>query len=95
MARRVFTPLLLVMLMASAIGLQALRERGGELPVGPDSLLYVRSPAALQRMMDSTAFARLSRLEIGPLDIGAQLADAGRNLVAWGSSRRIRLRINS
>jgi len=50
MARRVFTPVLLVMLMASAIGLQALRERGGELPAGPDSLLYVRSPAALQRM---------------------------------------------
>ena len=50
MGRRFFTPVLLVMLMASAIGLQALRERGGELPVGPDSLLYVRSPAALQRM---------------------------------------------
>lgn len=50
MGRRVFTPVLLVMLMASAIGLQALRERGGELPAGPDSLLYVRSPAALQRM---------------------------------------------
>jgi len=50
MGRRFFTPVLLVMLMASAIGLQALRERGGELPAGPDSLLYVRSPAALQRM---------------------------------------------
>jgi hypothetical protein len=50
MGRRFFTPVLLVMLMVSAIGLQALRERGGELPAGPDSLLYVRSPAALQRM---------------------------------------------
>jgi len=50
MARRLFTPLLLVMLMASAIGLQALREGSGALPAGPDSLLYVRSPAALQRM---------------------------------------------
>jgi len=50
MGRRFFTPVLLVMLMASAIGLQALRERGGELPAGPDSVLYVRSPAALQRM---------------------------------------------
>ena len=50
MGHRFFTPVLLVMLMASAIGLQALRERGGELPAGPDSLLYVRSPAALQRM---------------------------------------------
>lgn len=48
-----------------------------------------QAPAALQRMMDSTAFARLSRLEIGPLDVGAQLADAGRNLVAWGSSRAL------
>lgn len=50
MSRRVFTPVLLAMLMASAIGLQALRERGGELPAGPDGILYVRSPAALQRM---------------------------------------------
>ena len=50
MGRRFFTPVLLVMLMASAIGLQALRERGGELPVGTDGILYVRSPAALQRM---------------------------------------------
>jgi hypothetical protein len=36
--------------MASAIGLQALRERGGELPVTADGVLYVQSPAALQRM---------------------------------------------
>jgi hypothetical protein len=50
MAHRFFAPLLLVMLMASAIGLQALRERGGELPVTADSVLYVQSPAALQRM---------------------------------------------
>src|SRR5688572_27770407 len=50
MRRRFFAPVLLVLLMASAIGLQALRERGGELPVGPDSLLYVRSSATLQRL---------------------------------------------
>lgn len=50
MGRRFFAPLLLVMLMASAIGLQALRERGGALPVRSDSMLYVQSPAALQRM---------------------------------------------
>ena len=48
-----------------------------------------QAPPALQRMMDSAAFARLSRLEIGPLDVGAQLADAGRSLVAWGSSRAL------
>lgn len=50
MRRRLFTPVLLVLLMASAIGLQALRERGGELPLGPGGVLYVRSPAALQRL---------------------------------------------
>jgi hypothetical protein len=50
MARRFLTPVLLVLLMASAVGLQALRERGGELPVGPGGVLYVRSPAALRRL---------------------------------------------
>jgi hypothetical protein len=50
MRRRFFAPVLFVLLMASAIGLQALRERGGELPVAPDDVLYVRSPAALQRL---------------------------------------------
>jgi len=50
MRQRFFTPVLLVLLLASAIGLQALRERGGELPVGADGVLYVRSPAALQRL---------------------------------------------
>ena len=49
--RRFFTPILLVMLMASAIGLQALRERGGELAETSNSVLYVRSPAALQRLV--------------------------------------------
>ena len=50
MRRRFFAPVLFVLLMASAIGLQALRERGGELPAKAGSLLYVRSPAALQRL---------------------------------------------
>lgn len=50
MGRRFFTPVLLVLLMASAVGLQALRERGGELPAGPGGVLYVRSPAAVKRM---------------------------------------------
>jgi tetratricopeptide (TPR) repeat protein len=48
--RRLLTPILLVVLMASAIGLQALRERGGELAAGSESVLYVRSPAALRRL---------------------------------------------
>jgi hypothetical protein len=50
MPRRFFAPVLIVLLMASAIGLQALRERGGELAVKADSVLYVRSAAALQRL---------------------------------------------
>jgi hypothetical protein len=50
MRRRFLAPVLIVLLMASAIGLQALRERGGELPVESSNLLYVRSPAALQRL---------------------------------------------
>ena len=50
MPRRFVTPVLLVLLMASAIGLQAMRERGGDLPVQGDSLLYVRSPATMQRL---------------------------------------------
>jgi hypothetical protein len=50
MSRRFFAPILLVVLMASAIGLQALRERGAELPVASDGVLYVQSPAALQRL---------------------------------------------
>ena len=50
MARRYLTPVLLVLLMASAIGLQAMRERGGELTPQADSILYVRSPATLQRL---------------------------------------------
>ena len=50
MRRRFFTPALLVLLMASAVGLQALRERGGELAEGANGVLYVRSPAALKRL---------------------------------------------
>lgn len=50
MRRRFLAPVLIVLLMASAIGLQAVRERGGELPMGAGSVLYVRSPAALQRI---------------------------------------------
>jgi tetratricopeptide (TPR) repeat protein len=50
MPRRFLTPVLLVLLMASAIGLQAMRERGGDLPIGGDSVLYLQSPATLQRL---------------------------------------------
>jgi hypothetical protein len=51
MRRRFLAPVLIVALMASAIGLQAMRERGGELPVEVGGgVLYVQSPAALQRL---------------------------------------------
>ena len=50
MASRYLTPVLLVLLMASAIGLQAMRERGGGLTTPAGSVLYVESPAALQRL---------------------------------------------
>ena len=50
MPRRFLTPVLLVLLMASAIGLQAMRERGAGEAVKADSVLYVQSPAALQRL---------------------------------------------
>jgi tetratricopeptide (TPR) repeat protein len=50
MRRRFLAPVLIVLLLASAVGLQALRERGGELPAQADGMLYVRSPAALQRL---------------------------------------------
>jgi hypothetical protein len=50
MRHRYLTPVLLVLLMASAIGLQAMRERGGELTTPAEGILYVQSPAALQRL---------------------------------------------
>ena len=45
------------------------------------------APALLQSALTSSAFARLSVLHIGPIDVGAQFADAGRNIVSWASSR--------
>jgi len=49
--RRALTPVLQELLLASAVGLQAMRERsGGDLPAVAGSLLYVRSPEALRRM---------------------------------------------
>jgi tetratricopeptide (TPR) repeat protein len=50
MGRRFFLPALIVLLLASAIGLQAVRERSGGLPLGADGVLYVQSPQALQRL---------------------------------------------
>jgi len=44
-----------------------------------------QAPHVLQQVASSAAFARLADLRVGPLDVGAQLADAGRAAVAWGS----------
>jgi predicted PurR-regulated permease PerM len=46
-------------------------------------------PHLFQRVLWSAAFARLSELRLGPLDVGAQLAEAGRNLVSWTSARLV------
>ena len=59
--------------------------------VAPLALLVAtalgEAPDVLQRALGSAAFARLAELHVGPLDVGAQLAEAGRNIVAWGSAR--------
>jgi predicted PurR-regulated permease PerM len=45
------------------------------------------APHVLQRVLASAAFARLGELRVGPLDVGGQIAEAGRNAVSWGSAR--------
>ena len=47
------------------------------------------APRVLQRVLASAAFARLADLRLGPLDVGAQLAEAGRTVVTWGSARLV------
>lgn len=47
------------------------------------------APRALERVLASAAFARLAELRVGPLDLGAQLAEAGRSAVAWGSAHLV------
>jgi tetratricopeptide (TPR) repeat protein len=48
--RAASTTVLLVLLMGTAIGLQAMRERAGAIGPGGDGVLYVQSPAAVRRM---------------------------------------------
>ena len=61
--------------------------------VAPIALVLASSiqegPRLFQRVLTSAAFARLSELRVGPLDVGAQLADAGRNVVSWTSARLV------
>jgi predicted PurR-regulated permease PerM len=47
------------------------------------------APRVLQRVLASSAFARLGELRVGPLDVGAQLAEAGRSAIAWSSTHLV------
>jgi predicted PurR-regulated permease PerM len=51
--------------------------------------LIGNAPRMLEQVVGSAAFARLPDLRIGPLDVGARLAEAGRTVVAWGSRRPV------
>jgi predicted PurR-regulated permease PerM len=59
--------------------------------VAPAALVLVafirQAPILLTRALESDAFSRLAELQLGPLDVGEQLAGAGRGLVAWISAR--------
>lgn len=61
------------------------------LVVGPGTwlvaLLVGQAQSAAQQVADSPLLGRLQTLTLGPIDVGAQLAEAGRAIVAWlGSS---------
>ena len=49
------------------------------------------APGALHRAAASTTYARLRNIEIGPFDVGAQLASAGNDVVARVSARALTL----
>jgi predicted PurR-regulated permease PerM len=61
--------------------------------VAPIALVVVtalhEAPSVLQRTLASPAFARLAELRLGTLDVGEQLAAAGRSIVAWGSTHAV------
>jgi predicted PurR-regulated permease PerM len=61
--------------------------------VAPAALMLAsivqEAPRLLQRVLASAALARLSELRVGPLDVGAQLAEAGRSVLTWGSARLV------
>lgn len=46
-----------------------------------------QAPSALERVAASRAVARASELQIGPIDLGAQIARGGDAAIAWLSSR--------
>jgi predicted PurR-regulated permease PerM len=61
--------------------------------VAPIALVVVtalrEAPAVLQRALASPALARLAELRLGPLDVGEQLAAAGRSILGWGSAHAV------
>ena len=50
-------------------------------------LVLGEAPETMQAMQNGSLFARLQTLRIGPLDVGAQLAEAGGALVSWVSQQ--------
>lgn len=61
--------------------------------VAPAALMLAtairQAPLVLRRVLESSAFAQLDALRIGPLDVGEQLGDAGRSLIAWLSGHSV------
>ncbi len=50
-------------------------------------LAIQQAPVALRHLTESDLFSRLATLRIGDMDVGAQVAQAGAGLLAWGSGR--------
>lgn len=48
-----------------------------------------QAPAALHRVVESRAFARLAAVQIGTIDIGVEITGAGRNAIAWVSGHAL------
>ena len=55
------------------------------------SVAVDRAPDAINQLRDSAAWARLSVMRIGSIDIGTRLADAGGSIISWVSSQALRI----
>ena len=61
-------------------------------PVAPPLIAVVpQASGALQRIATSDAFNRVASIQIGHVDVGAQIAKAGESAVVWGSQHVISL----
>ena len=47
------------------------------------------APGALQRVLESGAFARLATLRFGSMDVGAEITRVGRAALTWGSGQAV------